>query len=104
MKGLKGLLAEAQKFQQRLLEKQEELKSVVVTGTAGAGMVKVSINGRREVIEVKIDPKVYEMKDVEFLEDLTRAAFNSAIKELEEVIEEKMSELTGGIKIPGFKM
>ena len=101
-KGMKDLMKQAQKMQQELLKKQEELANKVVEGTSGGGMVKVQMNGKNQVISLKIDPEVVDPDDVEMLEDLIIAAINEAQDELSKTSEDELSKFTGGMKIPGL--
>lgn len=95
---LGNLMKEAQKMQQRMQEAQQQLSQLIVTGESGGGMVTVKMNGRHDVTEVKIKPTVAD--DVEMLEDLVAAAFNDAVRKIEKVSKEKISQLTAGLNIP----
>jgi DNA-binding YbaB/EbfC family protein len=96
------LMKQAQKMQKDMEKAQEELKSKVVEGTSGGGMVKVSINGDYEIKEVKIEKDVVDPDDVEMLQDLVAAALNDAVNKVKETSNSEMSKLTGGMKIPGL--
>lgn len=96
---LGNLMKEAQKMQQRMQEAQKQLSELVVTGEAGGGMVTIKMNGRHDVLEVKIKKSLMD-DDVEMLEDLVAAATNKAVREIEEVSKKKISELTSGLNIP----
>jgi DNA-binding YbaB/EbfC family protein len=74
---------EAKMFQQKFKEMQEKLKEERAVGTAGNGLVTVTLNGEHEMIELKIKPECVDPEDVEVLEDLIRAAYNGAVKQLE---------------------
>ena len=100
MKNLGQMMKQAQELQAKMAEMQEKLGDVEITGTAGGGMVQVTINGRGEARKVKIDPSLAGPDDVEMLEDLMVAAFNDAKGKLEVTVREKMSELTGGLPLP----
>lgn len=104
MKGnIAQLMQQAQKMQEDLKKAQEELASLEVTGTAGGGMVEVTMSGRHEVRRVRIDPQVGD--DREMLEDLVAAAVNDAVNRVQEASREKMSGLTGGMPMPpGFNL
>lgn len=100
MKGQLGnMMKQAQEMQANMQKLQEELASVVVTGSAGAGMVEVDMTCRHEVRAVRISQEVYE-EDREMLEDLVAAATNDAAQRAERTSQEKMSELTGGMELP----
>ncbi|OQX71093.1 MAG: YbaB/EbfC family nucleoid-associated protein [Candidatus Cloacimonas sp. 4484_275] len=101
-KGMKDLMKQAQKMQQELLKAQEELANRVVEGTSGGGMVKIQMNGKNQVISLKIDPEVVDPDDVEMLEDLIIAAFNEAREKIEKTSEDEFSKFAGGMKIPGL--
>ena len=88
----------------KMEEMQAELEDERIEGTAGGGMVKVVANGKQEIIEVKIEKEVVDPDDVEMLEDLIVAAVNQAQEKAQELAAEKMSGLTGGLKIPGLNL
>jgi hypothetical protein len=105
MTNLGQMLKQAQQMQARMGELQEKLGALEVTGSAGAGMVQVTLTGKAETRKVKIDPSLADAKDVEVLEDLLVAAFNDAKGKVDRQLAEKMSELTGGLQLPpGFKL
>ena len=98
------LMRQAQQLQANMQKAQEQLGSLEVTGEAGGGMVKVTMNGRHEVRRVEIDPAVAG-SDREMLEDLMTAAFNDAARKVEATVSEKMGGMTAGLGLPpGFKM
>jgi len=97
-----GLLRQAQQMQERLAGIQEELASRTVDGTAGGGLVTVTINGRLEVLNVRLEPSLLESPDVAMLEDLIAAATNAAIRAAQQMMSDEMSRLTGGFKLPGM--
>jgi DNA-binding YbaB/EbfC family protein len=102
MKDLGKLLKQAQQVQERLAEMQAKLGEKTVEASAGGGMVKVVMNGRHEVVSVKIEPEVVNPSDVEMLEDLVVAALGEAHSKIDEMIKHEMSSLTGGLPIPGM--
>ena len=99
MKGIGDLMKQAQEMQARMNEVQQQIAALEVTGEAGAGMVKVVMNGRYEVKRVSIDPDLMS-EDREVLEDLVAAACNDTVRKVEKTQAEKMSELTGGLNLP----
>jgi len=99
---MKKMLKQMQEAQAKMMKMQEELAGREVEGSAGGGMVKVKANGRHEVIEVKIDPTVVDPEDIEMLEDLVAAAVNDAQSRADEMIQQEMGKLTGGLSIPGL--
>lgn len=101
-KGMKDLMKQAQKMQQDLAKAQEELANKIVEGTSGGGMVKVEMNGKNQVLSLKIDKEVVDPNDIEMLEDLIIAAINEAQEKVAKSSEDEMSKLTGGMKIPGL--
>ncbi|MCK9225218.1 MAG: YbaB/EbfC family nucleoid-associated protein [Candidatus Muirbacterium halophilum] len=96
------LMKQAQKMQKDMAKAQEELKTKVVEGTSGGGMIKISMNGDYEIIEVKIEKDVVDPDDVEMLQDLVAAALNDAVNKVKDTSNSEMSKLTGGMKIPGL--
>ncbi|MDX1838527.1 YbaB/EbfC family nucleoid-associated protein [Legionella taurinensis] len=98
---LGNLMKEAQKMQQRMQEAQQQLSQLVVEGEAGSGSLKVRVkmNGRHDVTEVRIGQALME-EDVEMVEDLVAAAFNNAVRKVEVASKEKISQLTAGLNIP----
>ena len=101
---LGGLLKQAQALQERLASAQEDLAKRFVEGTAGGGMVTVTVNGRLEVMSVRIDPTLLVEPDGEMLQDLVVAAVNAAIQAAQRMMGEEMGKLGGGlgIKLPGM--
>ncbi len=101
---LGGLLKQAQKLQERLASTQEGLAKRVVEGTAGGGMVTATVNGRLDVVSVRIDPTLLVEPDREMLQDLVVAAVNAAIHAAQRMMGEEMGKLGGGlgIKLPGM--
>ena len=96
---LGNLMKEAQKMQQRMQEAQQQLSELVVIGEAGGKIVTIKMNGRHDAIEVKIKPSLME-EDVEMIEDLVAAAINDAVRKIEKVSKEKITQLTAGLNIP----
>jgi DNA-binding YbaB/EbfC family protein len=98
-------MQQAQKMQQQLAEAQAALAEAVVTGTAGGGLVSVTMTGGGEVTAVSIDPKAVDTDDLESLEDLVVAAFSAASANMRKLAEEKMGPLAqgmGGLGLPGM--
>jgi DNA-binding YbaB/EbfC family protein len=110
MTNLNAMLKQAQQLQKRLEQVQDELAEKQVEGTAGGGMVTVVVNGKQELVNVKIDPEVVNPDDVEILEDLIVAASNQAREKAQEMASEEMRKATGGMlpqglggmKLPGL--
>lgn len=91
-----------QQMQNRMAKIQQELEETIVTGTAGGGVVTAEVTGQRGFKSIKIDPSAVDPEDVEMLEDLISAAVQDAMEKAQNLAEEKMSVLTGGMKIPGL--
>jgi len=102
MKNLGGLMKQVQQMQARMAEVQAELEELRVTGTSGGGMVTATLNGKQELLEIKIDPQVIDPADKEMLEELVVAAVTQAREKATELQQSKMSEVTGGLPIPGM--
>jgi len=102
VKGFGNLMKEAQRLQQQMQELQEQVAQKKVQATAGGGMVTVEVNGRQEVLAIKIDPEVINREDPQMLEDLVLAACNEALRKSRELVQQELGKLTGGLKIPGL--
>jgi DNA-binding YbaB/EbfC family protein len=97
------LMQQAQKMQENLQRAQEEIATLEATGTAGAGMVSITLSGRKECRKVRIDPSV--LSDQEMLEDLIAAAFNDASNKIDAEAASRMGAATAGMQLPpGMKM
>lgn len=102
MKGFGNIMKEAQRLQQQMQELQEQVAQKKVQATAGGGMVTVEVNGKQEVLAIKIDPEVINREDPQMLEDLVLAACNEALRKSRELVQQELGKLTGGLKIPGL--
>ena len=96
------IFKQAQEMQSRLAEIQQQAAGKTVEATAGGGMVTVVVNGRLEVVSLRIEKQVIDTGDAEMLQDLVIAAVNQGIRAAQQLMAEEMSKLTGGIKIPGL--
>ena len=103
-KGMAGMMKQVQKMQKKMMAVQEELEQKRVEGSAGGGMVTVVANGRQDILEIKINPDVINPEDAEMLEDLVLAAIHQAQQRAQEMMNEEMGSLTGGLQIPGLTM
>ena len=105
MKGQIGnLMRQAQQMQENMKKMQDDLAKMEVVGESGAGMVKVTMNGKHGAKRVEIDPSALS-EDKEFLEDLIAAAINDAVNKVEENSKDKMAAVTGGLNLPpGMKL
>ena len=99
---MQSMLKQAQKMQEDMAAMQEELETREYEVSAGGGVVGVKINGKKEILSVKIAPEVVDPDDVETLEDLVVAAVNEAIKKVESVSGAEMQKITGSMSIPGL--
>ena len=101
--GLTGLMKQAQAMQDEVAKMQEEISAVEVVGEAGGGMVSVRMNGRKDVLSVKVESQIVT-EDIEMFQDLLVIAFNDASKRADAVSREKMSKATSGLGFSkGFK-
>ena len=98
----KQMLQQVQQMQKRMQSMQEELGSAVVQGTAGGGAVTCEVSGHQELRSVTIAKDAVDPDDVETLQDLVLAAVNDGLKKSQELAQQKMAGLTGGLKIPGL--
>lgn len=96
------MMAQLRKMQQEMARVQEELANTIVDGTAGGGVVTVSVNGDFKVQKVALKPEAVDPEDIETLEDLLVVALNDALGKVQELSSSKMGRLTGGMKIPGL--
>jgi hypothetical protein len=97
-----NLLKQAQEMQARMAKIQEELGQKTVEGSAGGGMVQVTVNGQFNLVAVKIEPSVINNNEKEMLEDLILAAVNDGMRKARDLVSTEMGKLTGGFKIPGL--
>jgi nucleoid-associated protein EbfC len=100
--GMSNLLKQAQEMQARIAKIQEELGQKTVTGSAGGGMVQVTVNGQLNLTAVKVDATVINVNEREMLEDLILAAVNDGMRKARDLVSAEMSKVTGGFKIPGL--
>ena len=96
------IMKQAQQFQQKMGQMQEELAQKQITSTVGGGMVSATVNGKHELIALKIEKEVIDPEEAEMLQDLIVAAVNDAMKQAQDMIQSEMAKLTGGLKIPGL--
>ena len=93
------IMQQVQETQKRL---QDELTAMRISAGAGGGMVEVTLDGTKQMVAIKIDPQAVNPEDVEMLQDLIVAAYNEAFRRAEEEATQKMSAITGNLKIPGL--
>jgi len=100
--GMGDILKQAQALQSKLVELQASAEKKTVEATVGGGMVTAVVNGKLQLLSIKIEPQVLSGGDPEMLQDLVVAAVNEAIRKAQQMMAEEMSQLTGGLKIPGL--
>ncbi len=105
LKDLGGLMQQAQAMQQKVQDLQAELERMEIVGSSGAGLVKVTVNGKNETRKVEIDVSLLKPDDKGVVEDLVVAACNDARTHVEDLVQEKMKSITGGLPLPpGFRL
>jgi nucleoid-associated protein EbfC len=105
MKNFSGMMKQAQELQTRMAEMQAEMERARVEGQSGGGLVVLTLNGKGELVGVKIDASLAKPEEVEILEDLIVAAHADAKAKVERLLQEKMQSLTGGLPLPpGLKL
>ena len=97
-----GFMKQAQDMQKKIENLQNEVANAEVVGESGAGMVKITMNGKKDIKKVEIDPSILD--DKEMLEDLIVAAFNDANRKIEKINSEKMGSITAGLPLGGLKL
>jgi DNA-binding YbaB/EbfC family protein len=103
MANMGDMMKQAKQMQDRLLRAKEDAANKTVEASAGGNMVTVVVNGRPEVVSLRIDPAVVSADDTEMLQDLVIAAVNEGIRKSQKMVEEEMSKILGGLKIPGLQ-
>jgi len=99
---MQGMIRQAQKMQEKMTELQEELDVREYEINAGGGVVTLKINGKKEILSLDIKPEIVDPDDIETLADVMVAAFNEAIKKVEDTNSKAMAEITGPMSIPGL--
>ncbi|MCI1945920.1 YbaB/EbfC family nucleoid-associated protein [Clostridium luticellarii] len=99
---MNNLMKQAQKFQKQMQDMQSELENKEFSATVGGGAVTVIVNGKKQLVNIKIKPEVVDPDDVEMLQDLILTACNEALKNAEDETASEMKKLTGGLNIPGM--
>jgi len=103
MKGIPSmgnLMRQAQQLQTKMAKLQEELGDKTVEASSGGGMVSVTVNGRQELLAIKIDKEVINPDDLDMLQDLILAAVNDGLSKAKNMVSEEMSRITGGLNLP----
>jgi DNA-binding YbaB/EbfC family protein len=99
---MNNLMKQAQKMQKQMAEMQENLAEKTLEVSSGGGAVKVKINGEKQILDLTISPDAVDPDDVEMLQDLVRTAVNEAIRQMDESVNSQMSQITGGMNLPGM--
>ncbi len=102
MKNMGKMMKQAQQLQNKMEKLQEEMATKTIEASAGGGMVKAVANGRQQIVSVSIEKEVVDPEDVEMLQDLIVAAINDALSQAQQMVNEEMNKLTGGMNIPGL--
>lgn len=102
MNNMNQMMKQVKKMQEQMMKAQEELGTKTIEGTAGGGVVTVSINGHKKLLDVKIKPEAVDPEDIEMLQDLVLTAVNDALSKADELANQDMGKYTGGMKIPGL--
>lgn len=97
-----ALMRQAQKMQEEMKAKQEELEATEYRATSGGGMVEITMTGKHEITAIKINPEIVDKDDIEMLEDMIAAAVNEAVRIVDEDSDSAMKELTGNANFPGL--
>jgi DNA-binding YbaB/EbfC family protein len=102
VKGLGGMLKQAQKIQAQLAKMQDEMAQMTIEASSGGGMVSVVVNGKQEVVSIRIEREVINPEDIDMLQDLVLAAVNEGIRKSQEMVSDEVKKLTGGLSVPGL--
>lgn len=101
-KGLGNIMKQAQQMQAKIARVQKELETREVEASAGGGMVTARVNGKQQLLDLKIEKAVVDPEDVDMLQDLVLAAVNEGLKKSQEMVQQEMSKITGGMSLPGM--
>ncbi len=99
---MNAMIRQAQKMQEDMKVKQEEVEAMEFKTTSGGGMVEVTISGKKEIKSIQLKPEVVDPEDIDMLQDLIVAAVNEAIRTAEETMSNEMEKITGNLNIPGM--
>lgn len=102
MGNMQQMIKQAQQMQEKMEEVQEELNEREFEGIAGGNAVKATVNGKKELVGVTLDPEVVDPDDIEMLEDLIVAAVNDGLRRVQETTDAEMEKVTGGSGMPGI--
>jgi len=101
-KGLGNIMKQAQLMQQKMARMQQELENRNVEASSGGGMVTAIVSGKQKLVSLKIEKEVVDPEDIEMLQDLIVAAINEALSKSQQMAQEEMGKLTGGLNMPGL--
>lgn len=96
------MIKQAKQVQDQIVKMQEELQQREIESSAGGGAITVRVNGKQELLSIKINPEVVDPEDIEMLEDLVMAAVNEGIRQSQDMVSTEMAKITGGFNIPGL--
>ena len=102
MQNISNIMKQAKKMQEKMTRLQQELETKTVEAQSGGGMVLVLVNGKFEIVSLKIEKDVVNPDDIEMLQDLVAAAVNEGIRKSQEMAQSEMAKITGGLAIPGM--
>ena len=102
MKKMNNIMKQAQLMQQKVTALQRELEERELDVSSGGGAVQIKVNGKQEILEIKISKECIDPSDPEMLEELIKTAVNQAVKESQDMVSSAMSKVTGGLNIPGL--
>lgn len=97
---MNNMIKKVQKMQKEMAKLQAELEEKTVEATSGGGVVRVEVNGKKDLVNLVIDPAAVDPDDVEMLQDLIIAAVNEAMRKIDEMMVKEMQKLTGGLNLP----
>ena len=96
------MLKQAKKVQEQIVQMQSELELRELEASSGGGVITVRVNGKQELLQIKINPEAVDLDDIEMLEDLVMAAVNEALRQSKDMVSNEMAKITGGLNIPGM--
>lgn len=99
---MNSMMRQMQKIQRQMEEAQTKVDETILETSSGGGMVGIKINGKKELLEIKLSPEIVDPEDISMLEDMLLVAVNDAIRQATALQEKEMGQITGGISIPGL--
>jgi DNA-binding YbaB/EbfC family protein len=102
MKNMNQMMKQVKKMQEEMMKAQQDLEKKEFIGSSGGDVVKVTMNGQKQVMGIELNPQVVDPEDIEMLQDLMVAAFNDAMKNVDEAVQKDMGKFTAGMNIPGL--